>query len=39
MNAFAEYFRCDKSQIEYGKWYVKGRKKGWIFEKEQKTSN
>ena len=28
----AEYFKCHKSQISYGKEYVKGNKKGWIFE-------
>ena len=28
----AKYFKCHKSQISYGKEYVKGNKKGWIFE-------
>lgn len=28
----AKYFECHKSQISYGKEYVKGNKKGWIFE-------
>lgn len=27
----AKYFKCHKSQIEYGKKYKKGNKKGWIF--------
>lgn len=27
----AKYFKCHKSQISYGKEYVKGNKKGWIF--------
>ena len=27
----AKYFRCHKSQIEYGREYKKGNKKGWIF--------
>lgn len=31
-NDCAEYFKCDKSSIEYGKVYTKGRKKGWMFE-------
>lgn len=26
----AKYFKCHKSQIEYGKKYKKGNKKGWI---------
>ena len=30
-NECAEYFNCDKSQIEYDKIYKKGNKKGWIF--------
>ena len=28
----AKYFNCNKSQISYGREYVKGSKKGWIFE-------
>ncbi|WP_457844046.1 hypothetical protein, partial [Staphylococcus aureus] len=28
----AKYFKCNKSQISYGREYVKGNKKGWIFE-------
>lgn len=28
----AEYFKCHKSQISYGREYKKGNKKGWIFE-------
>ena len=28
----AEYFKCNKSQIEYNKVYVKGSKKGWYFQ-------
>lgn len=28
----AEYFKCSKSQISYGREYKKGNKKGWIFE-------
>ena len=28
----AKYFKCHKSQIEYGRVYKKGNKKGWIFE-------
>ena len=28
----AKYFKCHKSQISYGREYVKGNKKGWIFE-------
>ena len=28
----AKHFKCHKSQISYGKEYVKGNKKGWIFE-------
>lgn len=28
----ARYFRCNKSQIEYGRVYKKGHKKGWMFE-------
>ena len=27
----AQYFKCHKSQIEYGRVYKKGNKKGWIF--------
>ena len=27
----AEYFKCHKSQIAYGRRYKKGNKKGWIF--------
>lgn len=30
--ATAEYFKCNKSQIEYNKIYKKGLKKGWKFE-------
>ena len=29
----AAYFWCSDSLISYGKRYVKGRKKGWMFEK------
>lgn len=28
----AKYFKCHKSQISYGRYYVKGIKKGWKFE-------
>ena len=28
----AKYFQCHKSQIEYGRVYKKGNKKGWLFE-------
>lgn len=31
--AAAEYFKCSDALIDYQKRYVKGRKKGWIFEK------
>ena len=31
-NETAKYFKCHKSQIEYGRFYVKGNKKGWKFE-------
>lgn len=31
-NEVAEYFKCHKSQIEYGREYKKGNKKGWRFE-------
>lgn len=31
--AAASYFGCHDSLISYGRRYVKGRKKGWIFEK------
>ena len=27
----AAYFKCNKSQISYGRVYKKGNKKGWIF--------
>ena len=27
----AEYFKCNKSQIEYNKVYTRGLKKGWSF--------
>ena len=27
----AQYFKCHKSQIEYGRVYKKGNKKGWVF--------
>ncbi len=30
-NETAQYFKCDKSQISYGRIYKKGNKKGWIF--------
>ena len=29
----AEYFKCSDSEINYGKRYIRGNKKGWIFEK------
>lgn len=28
----AEYFKCSKSQIDYGRYYKKGNKKDWKFE-------
>lgn len=28
----AKHFECHKSQIDYGRVYKKGNKKGWIFE-------
>ena len=28
----AQYFKCHKSQIAYGRYYKKGNKKGWKFE-------
>lgn len=28
----AEYFKCHKSQIDYGRYYKKGNKKNWKFE-------
>ena len=31
-NEVAEYFRCDKSQVDYNRVYKKGNKKGWKFE-------
>lgn len=31
-NETADYFKCDKSRIEYGKYYKKGYKKDWKFE-------
>lgn len=31
-NETAEYFKCDKSQIAYGRYYKKGNKKNWKFE-------
>lgn len=31
-NETAKYFKCDKSQIAYGRYYKKGNKKDWIFE-------
>ena len=31
-NEAAEYFKCHKSLISYGREYKKGNKKGWIFE-------
>ena len=31
-NETAQYFKCDKSQIAYGKYYKKGNKKDWKFE-------
>lgn len=31
-NETAEYFKCDKSQITYGRYYKKGNKKNWKFE-------
>lgn len=31
-NETAEYFKCDKSQISYGRYYKKGNKKNWKFE-------
>lgn len=29
----AEYFKCSDSEIHYNKRYMRGNKKGWIFEK------
>ena len=29
----ARYFKCNKSCIDYNKWFVKGNKKDWFFEK------
>lgn len=31
-NDVAIYFKCDKSQVSYGRVYKKGNKKGWKFE-------
>lgn len=31
--AAAEYFKCSDALIEYHKRYVRGNKKGWLFEK------
>ena len=31
-NEAADYFKCNKSQIKYCKYYKKGNKKGWKFE-------
>lgn len=31
-NETAEYFKCNKSQIAYGRYFKKGNKKGWKFE-------
>ena len=31
-NETAEYFKCDKSLISYGRYYTRGNKKGWKFE-------
>lgn len=31
-NETAKHFKCDKSQIAYGRYYKKGNKKGWKFE-------
>lgn len=31
-NETAKYFKCDKSQIGYGRYYKKGNKKDWKFE-------
>ena len=31
-NETADYFKCDKSRIEYGRYYKKGYKKDWKFE-------
>ena len=31
-NETAEYFKCDKALIKYGRYYKKGNKKGWKFE-------
>lgn len=31
-NEAAKYFKCDKSQISYGRYYKKGNKKNWKFE-------
>lgn len=31
-NEAANYFKCHKSQIAYGRCYKKGNKKDWIFE-------
>lgn len=28
----AKYFQCNKANIDYGRVYKKGNKKGWIFE-------
>lgn len=33
--AAAEYFGCSDSEIKYNRRHKKGKKKGWIFEKEQ----
>lgn len=37
--AAAEYFSCSDSEIVYGKWYRKRKKKGWYFEKAEKEKN
>lgn len=29
----ADYFGCNDSQISYNRCYVKGNKKGWVFQK------
>lgn len=31
-NETAKHFKCDKSQIDYGRYYKKGNKKDWKFE-------
>ena len=31
-NETAKHFKCDKSQIAYGRYYKKGNKKNWKFE-------